>query len=80
MSKIQHIYFHGFWELRGEAEMEVGGNRNNCKERNEANERTSQRSLPSGSHGLRPQLYRHEGKLLRTSQTRRENKCILEIS
>lgn len=60
--------------------MEVGGNLNNCKDRNEASKRTSQGSLPSGSHGLRPQLYRHKGELLRTSQTKRENKNILEIS
>lgn len=80
VSKIQDIYFHVFWELRGEAKMEAGGNRNNWKERNEASERTSQGSLPSGSHGLRPWLYRHEGELLKTSQTKRENKCILEIS
>lgn len=80
VSKIQDIYFHGFWELGGEAKIEVGGNRNPWKERDEANESTSQGASPSGSHGLRPQFYLHEGELLRTSQTKRENKCIPEIS
>lgn len=60
--------------------MEVGGNRNNCKDRNEASKRTSQGSLPSGSHGLCPQLYRHQGELLRTSQTKRKNRAFLRLA
>lgn len=33
VSYIQDLYFHSFWELQGEAEMEAGSNRNNWIEK-----------------------------------------------
>lgn len=61
--------------------MEVGVNRTTGRRGiRPTRERARDQCPLAPTAGLRPQLYRHEGELLRTSQMKRENKCILEIS
>ena len=79
MSKIQDIYFHSFWELWGEAEMEAGSNKQLEREKHSQQENKPGIIALWLPRPLSPALSTLKGEP-RTSQTKRENKCILEIS